>query len=192
MPLCSSVFGASSHHPVQMLCSPVDAHWSLERTPQTVVSETVFVVSFSWVAFPEYRDTKDNHRYFNIHLFYYKCFDGNSILTPTCSRARTDDFFALEEYDREHDLLQKRLVLEKKVSLVPGVPHISHSTVDESVKITGQTNTTQVTLIVGKVCFMYLSMFTNTRVPEFTYFIFVCFKTSNTFTARVKLNVSFI
>lgn len=141
--LCSIVCGSSSHHhPVQKLCSPVP----LERTPQTVVSEPVFVISFSWVAFPKYRETKD--RYFNIHLFYYTRIGRNEdgIFTPTCSRARIEDFFALEEYEREHDLLQKRLELEKKVTLAPGVPHISHNTEERVFRL--QTNT-QVTFIVG-------------------------------------------
>lgn len=49
----------------------------------------------------------------------------------TCRRASMDDFLEFDEKEREHDVLQKRLVLEKKVLLLPLVPHISHTAVEE-------------------------------------------------------------
>lgn len=42
-----------------------------------------------------------------------------------------DDFLEFDEKEREHDVLQKRLVLEKKVLLLPLVPHISHTAAEE-------------------------------------------------------------
>lgn len=113
-----------SHHLVQMLCSPDAAHRPLTVEPQSVISDTVCVMTSSWAAFPEYKDTqKLNHC-----LNKYVC---NSMPdNPTWSLARTEDFFELDEYEREQDTLQKRLDLEKKVSVVPLVPHISHITAE--------------------------------------------------------------
>lgn len=42
-----------------------------------------------------------------------------------------DDFLEFDEKEREHDVLQKRFVLEKKVLLLPLVPHISHTAAEE-------------------------------------------------------------
>lgn len=42
-----------------------------------------------------------------------------------------DDFLEFDEKDREHDVLQKRLVLEKKLVLLPLVPHISHTAAEQ-------------------------------------------------------------
>lgn len=53
----------------------------------------------------------------------------------TCRRANMDDFLEFDEKEREHDVLQKRLVLEKKVLLLPLVPHISHTAAEEKLNI---------------------------------------------------------
>lgn len=53
----------------------------------------------------------------------------------TCRRASMDDFLEFDEKEREHDVLQKRLVLEKKVLLLPLVPHISHTAAEEKLNI---------------------------------------------------------
>lgn len=44
-----------------------------------------------------------------------------------------DDFLEFDEKEREHDVLQKRLVLEKKLLLLPLVPHISHTAADQHI-----------------------------------------------------------
>lgn len=49
----------------------------------------------------------------------------------TFKRAKMDDFLEFDEKDREHDVLQKRLVLEKKLLLLPLVPHISQTAAEQ-------------------------------------------------------------
>lgn len=59
--------------------------------------------------------------------FYFRSVKNTFFLT--CRRASMEDFLEFDEYEREQDVLQKRLVFEKNVLILPVVPHISHTTV---------------------------------------------------------------
>lgn len=53
---------------------------------------------------------------------------GSVLSVLTCRRASMEDLLAFDEKEREQEMLQKRLLFEKKVLTFPVVPHISHTT----------------------------------------------------------------